>query len=177
MNIGVISVRYARALLEYAISEGMEARVGQEMENLANAYVEIPGLRCTMDNPMMPLKQKIELLHIAVGEAPSRVTANFIKLVLQEERQDILQFMANAYLTLYREKRNIIQGKLTTATAISEEIVQKIRTLVETESHSTVEFKAQTSPDIIGGFVLEYGTYRMDASVRRQLDRIFQGMK
>ena len=38
-------------------------------------------------------------------------------------------------------------------------------------------FETETNPDIIGGFVLEYDTYRLDASVQSQLRRVLAQMK
>jgi F-type H+-transporting ATPase subunit delta len=35
-----------------------------------------------------------------------------------------------------------------------------------------VEFETEVNPDIIGGFILEYDTFRMDASVRSKLNTI-----
>jgi len=40
-----------------------------------------------------------------------------------------------------------------------------------------VEFETQVNPDIIGGFVLEYDTFRMDASVKSRLNAILQTLK
>ena len=89
----------------------------------------------------------------------------------------MIQFMANSYVTLYRQQKNIILGKLTTATRVSAAIEQKMRTEVEAKTQGTVEFETQVDPDIIGGFVLEYDTYRMDASVKSRLNSILTQLK
>ena len=51
-------------------------------------------------------------------------------------------------------------------------IEDKMRQMVESKTRGTVEFNTEVDPDIIGGFILEYDTYRMDASVRKQLNTI-----
>ena len=51
MDIGVISVRYARALLKSATDQKLEDKVYQEMMTLAKSYLEVPQLRQTIDNP------------------------------------------------------------------------------------------------------------------------------
>ena len=53
MDIGVISVRYARALLKSATDAKIEDAVYTEMQQLAKSYVEVPQLRFTIDNPML----------------------------------------------------------------------------------------------------------------------------
>ena len=80
--------------------------------------------------------------------------------------------MANSYITLYRQQKNVIRGRLITATAVSPETEQKMRQMVESRTQGTVEFESEVNPDIIGGFILEYDTYRMDASVKSQLNTI-----
>jgi F-type H+-transporting ATPase subunit delta len=89
----------------------------------------------------------------------------------------MIQFMANSYVTLYRQQKNIILGKLTTATRVSAATEQKMRQMVEAKTQGTVEFETQVNPDIIGGFVLEYDTFRMDASVKSRLNAILQTLK
>ena len=53
MDIGVISVRYARALLKGSCDAKIEDKVYLEMQLLAKSYIEVPRLRFTIDNPMI----------------------------------------------------------------------------------------------------------------------------
>jgi len=170
MDIGVISVRYARALLKSATDQKLEEKVYQEMMTIAQSYLEVPQLRQTIDNPMLSKDKKQMLLLTAVGEKPSELTKSFIQLVLKEDRENVMQFMANSYITLFRKQKNVIRGKLTTAARVSAQTEQKMRQMVESKTNGTVEFETEVNPDIIGGFILEYDTYRMDASVKTQLN-------
>ena len=112
-------MRYARALLKAAIGAKLEDTVYQEMMVLAKSYIDVPRLRFTIDNPMLPKEKKRELLAVALGGKPSQLSLKFISLVLREDRESVLQFMAHSYITLYRQKNNIIRRKLTTAVAVS----------------------------------------------------------
>ena len=172
MDIGVISVRYARALLKSATEAKIEDAVYTEMLQLAKSYVEVPQLRFTIDNPMLSKEKKEALLLTAVGEKSSDLTKTFIKLVLKEDRERVMQFIANSYVTLYRQQKNIIRGRLITAAAVTPATEQKMRQMVEGKTNGTVEFESEVDPDIIGGFILEYDTYRMDASVKTKLNSI-----
>ena len=172
MDIGVISVRYARALLKSATDAGLDAQVYQEMMTLAKSFVDVPALRHTIDNPMLSKDKKEALLVTAAGEKPSALAKAFIALVLKEDRENVIQFMANSYVTLYRKQKNVIRGKLTTAARVSAETEQMMRRMVEGKTNGTVEFETEVNPDIIGGFILEYDTFRMDASVKSKLNTI-----
>ena len=177
MDIGVISVRYARALLKSATDAKIETDVYKEMQTMAKTYTEVPQLRQTIDNPMLSKDTKQQLLLTAVGEKPCELTKAFISLVLKEDRENVMQFIANSYVTLYRQQKNVIRGRLITATAVSPAAEQKMRQMVESKTNGTVEFETEVNPDIIGGFILEYDTYRMDASVKSKLNSILQTLK
>ena len=177
MDIGVISVRYARALLKSAADAKIEQQVYAEMQQIAKSYIEVPQLRSTIDNPMLSKDKKQALLLTAAGRKPSDLMKVFIGLVLKEDRESVMQFIANSYVTLYRQQKNVIRGRLITAAAVSPETEQKMRQMVESKTNGTVEFESQVNPDIIGGFILEYDTYRMDASVKTKLNSILNTLK
>lgn len=177
MDIGVISVRYARALLKCALESKLEDQVYQEMQTLSKSYLDVPELRLTIDNPMLSKDKKKLVLTTALGTKPSELSKRFVCLVLQEDRESTLQFMAASYITLYRKQKNIIRGKLTTATAMSPETENKMRQMVEKKTQGTVEFMTAVNPEIIGGFILEYDTYRMDASVKTKLNTILTQLR
>lgn len=172
MDLGVISVRYARALLKGSSQAGVEDKVYAEMQTLAESYINVPDLRHTMNNPMLPRETKAQLLRAAAGGEVTDITGRFIELVLNEGREKAAQFIANSYITLYRQQKNITRGRLITAVPVSEAMEQKMRAMVESRTKGTVEFVTETNPDLIGGFVLDYDTYRMDASVKNKLRTI-----
>ena len=178
MDLGVISVRYARALLKSATQQGIENQVYNEAQTLSDSYSQVAELCSTIDKPMLQKDAKLRLLIIASGgEGISELMQNFLKLVLKEGREAILQFMARSYVTLYRKQKNIIRGKLTTAIAVSRNIESKMQKMVEAKTQGTVEFVTEIDPDIIGGFILEYDTYKMDASVKSKLRSILSQLK
>ena len=177
MDIGVISVRYARALLKSATDAKIEADVYKEMQTMAKTYTEVPQLKQTIDNPMLSKDTKQQLLLTAVGEKPCELTKAFISLVLKEDRESVMQFIANSYVTLYRRQKNVIRGRLITAAQVSSATEQKMRQMVESKTNGTVEFETEVNPDIIGGFILEYDTFRMDASVKAKLNSILSTLK
>ncbi len=170
-------MRYARALIKAAEGIKLEDQVYQEMQSLYQSYIDVPELRFTIDNPMLGKDKKLQLLATALGAKPTDLSKKFLQLVLREDRESTLQFMAASYITLYRKQKNIIRGKLTTATAVDSKTEDKMRKMVESRTQGTVEFKTEVNPDIIGGFILEYDTYRMDASVKTKLRNILAQLK
>lgn len=110
MDLGVISVRYARALLKCATGLKLEDQVYKEMQTLSRSFLEVPELRFTIDNPMLPKDKKAKLIATACGDGVCDLTKKFVDLVLRDDREKTLQFMAASYITLYRKQKNIIRG-------------------------------------------------------------------
>ena len=177
MDLGLISVRYARALLKAGTEAKLEDRVYQEMQTLSESYIKVPELRFTIDNPMLSKDTKEKLLVTAAGDKPCELTKTFLKLVLKEDRESMMQFIANSFVTLYRRQKKLIRAKLLTATSVSSATEQKLRKLVESQTNGNVEFETETNPAIIGGFILEYDTYRLDMSVKSKLTSILSQHK
>jgi len=59
MDLGVISVRYARALLKSATRLKQETVVYKEMQMLSQSFMQVPQLRLTIDNPMLSKDKKL----------------------------------------------------------------------------------------------------------------------
>ena len=112
MNTGVISKRYAKALYMYAEKAGKLKQVYDEMSVMANNYLLIPGLRKALDNPLLPMNDKIKLLCNAAGGKVSQEVERFITLVLHERREKFMQFIACSYIDLYRKQNNILRQRI-----------------------------------------------------------------
>lgn len=177
MDLGLISVRYARALLKASNKEQLSEQVYADMQSLAQQYIDVPKLGVAIANPMLSNEQKENIFVAAAGNTACGLTKKFIHLVLSEGREDIMRFIANSYITLYRKQNNLIQAKLSTAASLSVESENKLRNLVESKTNGTVEFHTEVNPDLIGGFVLEYDTYRLDASIRTKLKSVLSTLK
>lgn len=177
MDIGIMSVRYAKSLLKSAIYQKIEDSIYLEVQNLIVSYMQVSDLHSAITNPMLSKSSKLELLEAACGNNISDLMKDFLNLVLTNGRGDILLFIGNSYISLYRKRKNIIQAKLTTAVPVTSTIEGKMRSMVEAQVNGTVEFKTKVDPEIIGGFILEYDTYRMDASVKTKLKAVLTELK
>lgn len=176
MDLGLISVRYAKALLKASLETGMSDNVYKDMQTLSASYIKVPELRFTIDNPMLSKDKKKELLSVATGSQPCELTIKFIDLILNEGREDLTLFTANSFISLYRKQKNLIRAKLLTAATLSSDTENALRELVESKTNGSVEFETEIDENIIGGFILEYDTYKMDASIKSKLNTIRQSL-
>lgn len=177
MNSGLVSTRYANALLNFAIESGEHEQVYAKMKLLADLFFEVPELKEIVQNPSIPAKMKKEIIVTAFGGDLPVSLEKTIGLILDNERENQLQFITQRFIDLYRRRFRIQAGKLITAVPIEEEtkkrLLEKIRHLIG----NTLEIEAVVDPDIIGGFILNLDDYRWDASVSGELERVRQSLK
>jgi len=172
MNIGIIPMRYAKALFAFAQDKGLEEKVYAEMTTLSQSFAEHSSLKTVLDNPVLKSKDKHKLICTAAGTEVSDVYARFIELVLQHKREKHLQSIALMYQDLYRKAKQISIGSLVTATPLSTESEDRMRKMLMKDKEGTLEFKTTVDPEILGGFIFGIDTYRLDASVATQLKRV-----
>lgn len=173
MYIGVISTRYAKALLAFAYDAGVASAVYQEALTLRRSFREVPELRQAMENPVLKSDDKLSLLVQACGGGKvTEEMRKFFLLVLKKKRENFLLYIVQSYIELYRKREKIRVGRLTTAVPIAPEEVERIRKIVVDYAGGTAEFATKVDPDIKGGFIFEINTYRLDASVAGQMRRI-----
>lgn len=174
MNTGVVSVRYAKALLAYAKAQGKAEQVYEEVGRLSRCFLQLPRLQRAIDNPVLPVGDKLRLLQEAAGgENVSQELLRFFRLVIDEKRENFLPFMAVSYCEQFQQDRHVLVGRLTTAVP-SPALARKIEQLAARRTHADVQLQTETDPSLIGGFVLRLDGYCLDASVSRQLKRVEQ---
>ncbi|MCR5567967.1 MAG: F0F1 ATP synthase subunit delta [Paludibacteraceae bacterium] len=179
MDTGRISVRYAKALLEVAQKNGSANKVYEEMESVSNAFFAVPDLKKAMNNPHVTTDERKKLLLSAAGNESSPVSSEFSKfvdLVTDRKRENYFHSISLVFQDLYRKDNDIIIGKLTTATEVSEQVKEKMKALVAQIANlplgGKVEFQSEVDPSLIGGFQLQVESNLLDASVASQLQEI-----
>ncbi len=169
MDIGVISNRYAKSLLAYATEEKKEERLGREMETLAQSYTEVRELSTALANPVLSAEKKAKLLDTAAGGDTSKVFRRFVQLVIKNGRLEMMPFIARSYLTLFRKQQNMIAGCLTLPVDLGSKTLDRLKDAIEKTAQQKIQFKIKVDPSIEGGFIAEFDTYKLDASLRTQL--------
>ena len=172
MDIGTISSRYAKALFSLAKEKGLETRVYDDMKMLADSFslrALAAATGVALGNPILPAEEKLKLLTAAGGIEVSDLYERFMHLVLEHKRESLLLFMAHIYIHLYRKDKRITRVQFSTAVPVSEEVKVHLQNKLKEETGSTIEFSGIVQPELIGGFRLRIGNYRIDASYATQL--------
>ena len=173
MNEGLITRRYAKALLEYAAASGEDKDVYGRMKSLQNQLLVLPPLREALQSPVVSLEDKMQLMLTASGGGEfENSIKRFIKLVLRNDRGRLMQNIALSYMQLYRLANNITVVQLITVFPLSVDTLERIRHEVGLRTRGEVELETFVDPSIEGGLIFQIDDLRLDASVAGQLEKI-----
>ena len=171
MNKGLISVRYATALLQFAKDENVAEEVYEQSKFLTSVFAQLKNLPITLSNPMIPKAAKRRLILTASGEMTSDVFEKLIDLLLKNDREDCLQSIMLEYQEQYRKSKNILHGKLITAVEIDDATTKLLIASIEHKIEGTLDLEKIVNTKNLGGFILEVDFVRWDASLSGQLNK------
>ncbi len=134
---------------------------------------DVPELRNVLRNPQVDPKTKADLLEELLGGADVLVR-NFLRLVAEKGRIADIEEIAREFERLVAKEERRLNVELTTAYELSDEEAKAILGQIETASGRKVDASRKVDPHLIGGFVLQAGSMRVDASVRGRLNRLRQ---
>lgn len=170
---GLIPRRYAKALYKFALEKGNAAAVYGEMKTVVASFEANPGLQKVLANPFVDRKDKENLLIEAAGNAAGDDYRGFVKLILDLKREQFAYLMALAYRDIYREENHISQVRITTAASLPDKEMDKIKdVVVKAFPKQTLEYSFSVDPQLIGGFVIDVDSVRMDASVSNEIEQL-----
>ncbi|GHT74287.1 F0F1 ATP synthase subunit delta [Bacteroidia bacterium] len=168
----MISTRYARAIYAFAAEKSSEDAVYREMKLLIHNFSAYPVLRKVMSDPTVSSNEKIKLLTTACGIQVGEVLKHIVRTVVENGRANQMENIALMYGEVYKKAKGIVSAQLTTVEPAGEKIKAALIKVISNGTSENVEFQTHTDPELIGGFVLEVGDQRLDASVKDQLRRM-----
>jgi F-type H+-transporting ATPase subunit delta len=162
---------YADALFEAAKEKGTLEVVRSDLQEFLQAVQEVPELRALLENPEIDTRERTEALRAILAEADELVRT-FLLLVPERGRVHELQGIVEEFETLVSREEGILEVELTTAVELSEDESRRILDRIEGVSERKLRATRKVDPRLIGGFVLQAGSYRVDASVRARIERL-----
>jgi len=172
MSVQKSSLPYSKALFESA----NEAKIGQEVKNdvvaILNVCKESEDFNLLIKDPTINATKKNELLDTLFKSKINDLTLNFIKLLSNKRRIAQLENIFEGFLENYNKFNNIVALNITTAVAISDDMMNQIASKITKDAK--VEIKNIINPAIIGGFIAEYDQKMLDESVATKLNKLKQ---
>ncbi|MDZ7880949.1 MAG: ATP synthase F1 subunit delta [Saprospiraceae bacterium] len=170
MSANRVAGRYAKSIIDLAVEQGKLATIVGDMQVLSNA-VKNRDLYLMLKSPIIHADKKESIMTEIFGSRFDQMTMAFIKICIAKGREDILPEIATECLAEHKRMQGITTVKITTATPLSIEALEEIKVKLtgSTTTAKSVDIETAVDPNLIGGYVVEYGDKLYDASVAAKL--------
>ncbi len=165
------AIRYAKAILETAVSSGKAIQVNDDMKSIVDAVNGSPDLKEFLSSPIVASETKMNVLTEVFASVQAE-TKSLFRLLQENKRFGILTAIASQYHTQFDEMNGVEVAKVTTAFPITAELEAKILAKAATISSKKLTIQNTIDPSIIGGFILRIGDKQYNASVANRLQEL-----
>ena len=168
-----VTTPYAEALLQVVNENDQTEQMVEEVKQLLTLINDAPELGKTLSSPILEKETKKKIIIEIFSEKINSSLLNFLKLLADRQRIEILTSILDRFLEIYRENSNIALATVTSAVELTDDqkslITNKIITIAGTEK---LELVTKTDPTLIGGFVASVGSKVIDASLASQIRKL-----
>jgi len=173
-----LAARYAKSLIDLSTERNQLEVVYNDMQYLQQLNKASRDFVNILRSPIVSADKKQSIIEAVTKNKVSELTAAFMKLLVNKSRESDMPEIVTAFIGQYNVIKGIHKVKLTTATAVSDDVKNAIVSKVKREANlEHVELESKTDDALIGGFVLEFNNNLVDASVLRDLKDITKQFK
>ncbi|GLR18011.1 ATP synthase F1 subunit delta [Portibacter lacus] len=173
MSVIKVASRYAKSLLDLAKEQNNVEQVLGDIQSFKQA-MENRELLLLTKSPIVSLSKKQAIFDQIFKGNFDKLTMSFFDIILRKGREAYLPEIATAFIDQYNRLKGISKVHITTATPLTEQALEAIRTkLIASDiTDESIEFSTNVDPSIIGGLVIKIGDKLYDASVQRKLNEL-----
>ena len=167
---------YAEALFGAARERDELEEVLSDLREFVEVLHESEELRLFFYGGQIPERQKRRALD-GLTEGMKASTTNFLKVLVDNGREEILEEVLARYEQLVKEHLGRVEVEVTTAIELSDEQLDRLKErLGGVLEGREIILEANVAPDLLGGAVFRFGGRLMDGSIRGRLQSLREGM-
>ena len=173
MSVQTVARRYASALADVVLERGEAREVQEELLAWEKMFQTSPVLPEVFRNPTIPLDKKRAVLNQLIDRSkPKPTTANFLKVLLQNQRLTDLGEINQKFAEILDLRAGMVAATVTTARTVAENAQHDLHAKLLSVTGKKVRINFMTDPELIGGLVTRIGSTVYDGSVRNHLQQI-----
>jgi F-type H+-transporting ATPase subunit delta len=170
LNNPRLAIRYAKSLIDLAKEKDQVSEVYEDMKFLQTTIKNNPDFGALLNSPIIDEHKKNSIIESVTTGRVNALTASFIKLLSNKNRESNLNEIICAYIDQYNELKGIHKARLITASPLSDELRDTFISKIKTSNNiSNLELETIVDEKLIGGFVLEMDGKLLDVSILRDL--------
>lgn len=168
MKVGSVTARYAEALFELAREKGELDRIERDVDFLAGelSVDSVSGFLLDARIPIEEKRERLKFLQPHVHE----LTYNFVRLLLDKRRVDVLVGLGAAFHQRSLEERGAAEGWVECARPLPDAEMHQLGAFLGSELGKVVHLETRIVPDLIGGARVFVSNRMIDLSIQGRLE-------
>jgi len=168
-----IKKRYAKAFFEIAEGEKKLEQYYNDLPPFSSIVGENKDLGGFLANPVFDQESKKKVLGQIIGKLSlSKMTINFLNLLIDKKRIDVLPDIETCYRQLMDETLRKVRVTLKTAFPLSGDMQNYITSNLKKMTGQEVEVTVEDDKGLLGGIVIGVGDTLYDGSIKNQLNNM-----
>ena len=162
--------RYSIALMELADSKSILDRISSDVEFMYATMSGSKELRLMLASPIIKSDVKLSVLNELFASTISVDSMNFLKFVVEKNREKVLPDIFKRFLELRDLKLGFVNVEITSAVELTDKQREELKAKLQKITEKKVKMKFHLDQSIIGGMLIRIGDTIMDSSVAHQLE-------
>lgn len=164
--------RYAKSLLELAQEQKILDEVYADMQLFSAVADQNRVFSVMLKNPIVNHDKKRNILRALFEKRMNKLTILAFDLITKKNRENILEQVAREFQSQYNNLMGLQAAEISTTIKLDEKLRKRFNELVADISGKKADLQEIVDEDLVGGFVLKVGDYRLDQSIKTQLQNI-----
>lgn len=158
---------YAKALLE--LTSGQENEIIEYLDTILNIVFQDQEIKNFFLNPAINRSYKIQTIKKIFSSEMPEILVNFLCVLANKERLDLLPIINEIYKYYYDQKNNILPIKVITAFEIDTDYKKYIQSVLDQYFNKKTDITFVVRPQIIGGIIIQAEGKEIDNSILTKL--------
>lgn len=169
MNEGTVEKRYAKALFEIAEKEAKLDNVEEDLNLITRVVHSDKEIESFIYHPQVDGSAKKEVIDSALSDKVSIISKNFLFLLIDNNRLEILDGVQKQYVKLANNARGIVEIEAISVAPLNETDKNNIIKLFADKLGKKIQLNNTVDPSLLGGIVLRIGDKVFDGSISKKL--------
>lgn len=164
---------YAKALIEAGQLNNILEKITEDLLLISHSLSNSSSLKFFLSNPLIKSAIKKNTLKRLYSKQINNQVLNFLFILVERRRIDLLSNIIEYYLILANELKTITTANVSTSIALTDlqktNLEQKLKNITNSKH---VKLVITVNSELIGGFIIKIGSKVIDNSLYGQLSQI-----
>lgn len=175
-ELTTIARPYARAAFSYALDESAGLEKWAKMLALLASVFNHKSVKTVLDDPRLTTEEEAGVLFGILGEDLSEEGRNFVTVLAENGRTNLLPRIAEIYEALKAQHEKTLEVSLTSAFEVDAEDEKRLSEALRKKLQKEITISTRIDPRLLGGVIIRTEDTVIDNSVRGKLEKLTQAL-